>query len=52
MRNILYYFVAGTIIALVAQALGANLLVASAAAILGPAVLLLALAIYNYWSRS
>ena len=51
MRNLVYYTVMGTIVAVAAQALGADLLVASFAAMIVPAVLLLALAIYRYWAR-
>jgi hypothetical protein len=41
----------GTIVAVAAQAPGADLLVASFAAMTIPAVLLLAIAIYRYWAR-
>ena len=47
-KNLLYYFVAGTLIALVAQGLGANFVVVLAASMIGPAVLLLAVAILRY----
>ena len=47
-KNLLYYFVAGTFIMLVAQGFGANIVVVLAASTIGPAVLLLAVAILRY----
>ena len=47
-KNLLYYFVAGTLIALAAQGLGANFVVVLDASTIGPAVLLLAVAILRY----
>ena len=47
-KNLLYYFVAGTVIAIAAQALGANFVVVLFASIIGPAVLLLVVAILRY----
>ncbi len=47
-KNLLYYFVAGTLIALVAQGVGANFVVVLAASTIGPALLLLAVAILRY----
>ena len=50
-KNLLYYFVAGTVIALVAERLGASLGVVFLASAIGPAVLLLAVAILRYNRR-
>ena len=50
-KNLLYYFVAGTVIALVAQRLGANFGVVFFTSAIGPAVLLLAVAILRYNHR-
>ena len=50
-KNLLYYFVAGTIIAVVAERLGAGLGVVFMASSIGPAVLLLAVAILRYNGR-
>ena len=47
-KNLLFYFVAGTLIAMAAQALGANFVVVLVASSIGPAVLLLAVAILRY----
>ena len=47
-KNMLYYLVASTIIALAAQALGANTIVVLMASLAGPPLILLALAIYRY----
>lgn len=47
-KNLLFYFVAGTIIATVAQFLGAGFVVVLIASMIGPAVLLLAVAILRY----
>ena len=47
-KNLLYYFVAGTIIAIVAEVLGANIGVVLIASSVGQAVLLLAVAILRY----
>ena len=47
-KNLLYYSVVGTLIALAAQGLGANFVVVLAASTIGPAVLLLAVAILRY----
>ena len=50
-KRLVFYSVAGTIIALVAQALGADIAVVLFASLLGPAMILLALALmrYNGW---
>lgn len=50
-KNLLYYFVAGTVIAMAAQGLGAGFVVVLFASIIGPAVLLLAVAILRYNGR-
>ena len=50
-KNLLYYFVAGTIIAMVAQGFGASIVVVLFASSIGPAVLLLAVAILRYNGR-
>ena len=47
-KNLLYYFMAGTVIAMVAQGLGASLGVVLFASSIGPGVLLLAVAILRY----
>ena len=47
-KNLLYYFVAGTVIAMVEQGLGASFGVVLFASSIGPAVLLLAVAILRY----
>ena len=47
-KNLLYYFVAGTVIAMVAKGLGASFEVIFFASSIGPAVLLLAVAILRY----
>ena len=47
-KNLVFYFVAGTIIALVAQALGANIGIVLFASLLGPPLMLLALAVMRY----
>ena len=50
-KNLLFYIVAGTIMSVVAQALGANIGIVLFAGFLGPPVLLLALAVmrHNRW---
>jgi len=50
-KKLLFYFVASTIIAMVAQALGANFGVVLFASFIGPAVILLTVAVlrYNGW---
>ena len=50
-KNLLYYFVAGTVIAMVAQGLGASFVFVLFASAIGPAVLLLAVAILRYNGR-
>ena len=47
-KNLLFYTVASAIISVVAQALGANIGVVLMASLLGPPVILLALAIVRY----
>lgn len=47
-KNLLFYAVASTVIALVAQALGASISVVFVASLLGPPVILLALALMRY----
>ena len=47
-KNLLFYFVAGTVIAGIAQVLGADLAIVLFASFLGPPILLLALAIMRY----
>ncbi|MDO8751681.1 MAG: hypothetical protein Q7K03_11175 [Dehalococcoidia bacterium] len=47
-KNLLFYTVASTVIALVAQVLGASMGVVLMASLLGPPVILLALAIVRY----
>ena len=47
-KNLLYYFVVGTVIAIAAQGLGASFVVVFFASAIGPAVLLLAVAILRY----
>ena len=47
-KNLVFYIVASTIIAVVAQVLGADLGIIILASFLGPPVLLLALAIMRY----
>ncbi len=50
-KNLLFYFVAGTIMSVVAQALGANIGIVLFAGFIGPPVLLLTLAVmrHNRW---
>ena len=50
-KNLLFYTVASTIIAITAQAMGANLGIALVASLLGPPLILLALAVMrrNHW---
>lgn len=50
-KNFLFYTVASTIIAVVAQALGADIVVVLVASLIGPPVVLMALAFlrYNGW---
>ena len=50
-KNLLFYFVAGTVIAVVAQGLGAGFGVVFVASSIGPAVLLLGVAILRYNGR-
>ena len=50
-KNLLYYFVAGTLIAMVAQALGANFMVVLITSSIGPVVGLLVVAILRYNGR-
>ena len=44
-KNIIFYFVASTVIALAAQSLGANIGIVMFASLLGPPVILLAMAV-------
>ena len=50
-KNLLFYFVASTIIALVAEALGASIAIVPGVSLLGPPTILLVLAVirYNHW---
>ncbi len=50
-KNLLFYFVAGSAIAFVAQAAGANIGVVIFASMVGPPVILLAIVLmrYNRW---
>ncbi len=50
-KNLLFYIVASTIFALVTQALGADIIVVLFSSLIGPPVILLALALirYNGW---
>ena len=48
LKNMLFYTVAGTVIALVLQAVGAGLAVVLLASLIGPPVLLLAIRIIRY----
>ena len=50
-KNLLFYFVASALIALVAEVLGASIVVVLFASLLGPPVILLAIALmrYNGW---
>ncbi|MCH7481540.1 MAG: hypothetical protein IIC95_04805 [Chloroflexi bacterium] len=50
-KNLLYYFVSGTLIAMVAQALGANFMVVLITSSIGPVVGLLVVAIMRYNGR-
>lgn len=47
-KNLVFYAVSSTIIALVAQALGASMGIVLFASLIGPPVMLLALAIVRY----
>ncbi len=47
-KNLLFYFVASTVIAVVAQVLGADLAIVLFASFIGPPILLLALATRRY----
>ncbi len=50
-KNLLLYFVAGTIMGIIAQWMGANLVTTLAISTLGPPVILLVVAVlrYNHW---